>query len=65
MDNRTYTLKELSDELMISIRVLRMYIRMGTLAASKVGRSYKVTSVDLDDFLETGVVLSKFGVGRG
>ncbi len=48
----TYTLKELSNDLDISIGALRKYVNQGVLRASKVGRSYIVTSVDLDKFLE-------------
>ena len=48
----TYTLKELSVDLDISIGSLRKYVNQGVLRASKVGRSYIVTSADLDKFLE-------------
>ncbi|MCP4354013.1 MAG: helix-turn-helix domain-containing protein [Desulfobacterales bacterium] len=47
-----YTLKELSSDLDISIGALRKYVKQGVLRASKVGRSYLVTSADLDKFLE-------------
>lgn len=65
MEKESYTLKELSDELVMTVRSLRMYIKMGTLKAKKVGRTYLVSKMALNDFLSAGVVLSKFGVGRG
>ncbi len=51
MDKNCYTLRELSDELDISIRDLRSYISKGKLRAKKVGRAYSVDSADLDDFI--------------
>ncbi len=53
MDKNCYTLRELSDELDISIRELRKNISKGTLKAKKVGRSYSVEEADLDDFINT------------
>lgn len=65
MTNRHYTLKELSKELKISIRMLRDYIRQGQLKAARHGRAYKVSPYALEEFLNAGVVLSHFGVGEG
>ena len=65
MEKESYTLRELSEELVMTVRALRMYIRQGTLNARKVGRTYLVSKMALNDFLRAGVVLSKFGVGRG
>ena len=53
MDKHCYTLRELSDELDISIRELRKQISKGKLKAKKVGRSYSVEDADLDDFINT------------
>ncbi len=60
-----YTLKELSSELQISIRSLREYIKQGALHATKAGRSYLVTPKALDRFVDSGVVISKYGLGKG
>ncbi len=46
-----FTLKDLSENYGISLRDLRKHIKRGSLAATKVGRSYWVTASDLDKFL--------------
>ncbi len=60
-----YTLREISTQLDMSIRSLREYIRNGKLGAFKIGRSYMVSSDALDRFIDAGVVLSTFGLGKG
>ncbi|QTA89446.1 helix-turn-helix domain-containing protein [Desulfonema magnum] len=59
--NNSYTLKELSKDLDIDVKVLREYIKKGHLRASKVGRTYLVSSVDLKAFLDTDIAFSKRG----
>lgn len=51
MDKRNYTLRELSEELDISLRDVKKHIGTGTLRALKSGRYYRVSSTDLDDFI--------------
>ena len=65
LNKSMYTLKELSSELEISIRSLREYIKQGALNATKAGRSYLVTPKALDRFVDSGVVISKYGLGKG
>ena len=65
MEPTAFSLKDLSNDLEISIRILRDYIKQGTLSASKVGRSYMVTEDALNDFLDMNVVLSRYGLGKG
>lgn len=47
-----YTLKELSNNLDISIRDLKRHLKRGTLRASKVGQKYLVRTEDIDNFLD-------------
>jgi len=55
MDN--YTLNELSNELDISVKILENHIKKGKLHATRIDRTYWVTSSDADKFLETDVTL--------
>lgn len=49
-----YTLKEISSQLGVSVAALRGYIDEGRLAATRVGRSYRVTEEALRKFLGAG-----------
>ena len=49
-----YTLKEISSQLGVSVAALRGYIDEGRLAATHVGRSYRVTEEALRSFLGAG-----------
>ena len=53
-ENTFYTLKELSDQLKITIFTLRNWIKAGQLKASKVGREYMISSKSMKVFLEKG-----------
>lgn len=46
-----YTLKEISEDIAISVRELRKFVNKGELNATKIGRAYSVTPSDLDEFL--------------
>lgn len=50
-----YTLNELSNELDISVKILKNHINKGTLHATKIDRTFWVTSSDADKFLETDI----------
>jgi len=52
MEDVRYTLKELSDELEISVKTLRKHVKNGLLGAAKIGRTYFVSSEELDKFIE-------------
>ncbi len=52
MEKKKYTLRELSEDLDVSIRDLKNYIRKGVLKARKVGRAYVVTIADIDTFMD-------------
>ena len=49
---KKFDLKELSQEINISIRTLRRYIRQRRLDVTLVGRSYYVTETELLCFLK-------------
>ncbi len=51
MEHFSYTLKEISDDISISVRELRRFVNTGELNATKIGRAYTVKPADLDDFL--------------
>jgi len=50
-----YTLNELSDELDISVDILKKHINQGTLRATKIDRTFWITSSDVDKFLDADV----------
>ncbi len=52
-----YTLKEISKEHKTDVKLLRRYISEGALRATKVGRTYLVTSGDLNTFLKANYSL--------
>ena len=51
---KVYTLEELSELLHITRRTLYNYVKAGTLKAVKIGREWRVTEKQLEDFLSTG-----------
>lgn len=55
-----YTLKDLSNELQMSVRTLRAHVRKGTLCASKIGRTYWVMAADVDRFLDRGFPMRNY-----
>ena len=50
-----YDLKDLSKKLKISIRTLRIYVKIGKLKAKKVGKAYYVTEPNLMAFLDPDI----------
>ena len=55
-----YTLRELSEDLDISINDLRSHIRQGKLKAKKTGRGYSIEDADLDDFVASQIPLRNY-----
>ncbi len=53
-DIRVYTLEEVSDILRITKRTLYSYIKSGKLHAVKVGKYWRVSEQNLQDFISTG-----------
>jgi excisionase family DNA binding protein len=44
------TVEEVAKELRINVRTVRQYIASGELVAIAVGKGYKITREDLEDF---------------
>ena len=59
-----YTLKEISQNLDVSVATLRTYIEQGRLKALRLGRNYRVTQEALQDFLQTPSPASVSATGR-
>lgn len=49
-----YTLEEVSELVHISRKTLYTYIREGKLKAAKIGRSWRITAKNLEEFLNKG-----------
>lgn len=55
MENKKlYTLEEVSKIVMVTRRTLYKYINDGKLDAVKIGREWRVSEDNLNDFLEAG-----------
>lgn len=51
---KIYTLEEISDLIKITRRTLYDYVKTGKLKAVKIGRTWRVTEKQLEEFLSTG-----------
>ena len=58
-----YTLKEISEQLDVSVATLRTYIEKGRLKAVRLGRKYRVTQEALQDFLQSPSLASNSAIG--
>mgnify|MGYP001180330969 CR=1 FL=1 len=58
-----YTLKEISEQLDVSVVTLRTYIDKGRLKAVRLGRKYRVTQEALQDFLQSRPATSNDEMG--
>lgn len=54
MTVKIYTLDEVSDILKITKRTIYTYVKEGSLKASRIGRYWRVSEEQLQDFLNTG-----------
>lgn len=52
--DKLYTLQEVADYLKVSRQTIYNYVTAKRLKASKIGKEYRVTEKDLQDFLKTG-----------
>lgn len=52
MDDKFYTVEQISQLLKIHAKTIQRYIREGKLRASKVGKSWRVSGHDLSAFIE-------------
>ena len=51
---KLYTLQEVADYLRVSRQTIYNYVTAKKLKASKIGKEYRVTEKDLQDFLKNG-----------
>lgn len=52
MDNlKVYTLDEVAEILKVTKRTLYNYLKAGTLPAVKIGKSYRITEANLQEFI--------------
>ena len=51
---KLYTLQEVADILRVSRQTIYNYVTAKRLKASKIGKEYRVTEEDLQDFLKNG-----------
>lgn len=51
---KLYTLQEVADYLKVSRQTIYNYVTAKKLQASKIGKEYRVTEKELQDFLEKG-----------
>lgn len=47
-----YTVKEVAEMLKVHFQTILAYIKDGKLKAMKIGKGYRISKKDLDDFLE-------------
>lgn len=55
---RVYTLDEAAEILHLTKRTLYNYIKAGTLKAVKMGKFWRVSDDDLQDFIKTGTPIA-------
>jgi len=46
-----FNLKQIAKKLKISVITIRRYIKSGKLNAKKIGRDYRISSIELSNFL--------------
>lgn len=51
---KLYTLQEVADVLRVTRQTIYNYVTAKRLKASKIGKEYRVTEEDLQDFLKNG-----------
>ena len=49
-----YTLKEVAEILKVSRQTIYNYLKAGRLKATKIGKEYRVTKEDLEEFIRHG-----------
>lgn len=49
-----YSVEEVAEILKVSLRSVYNYVRSGQLKASKIGKSWRISSTALQDFIEHG-----------
>ena len=57
----TYTLEEVEDILKVTRRTIYNYIKNGDLKAVKIGKYWRVSETNLQDFIEHGTKKKRLG----
>lgn len=50
--DEVYTVEEVSSKLKIPEETIRQYLRKGILKGSRIGRYWRITGKDIEEFLE-------------
>jgi excisionase family DNA binding protein len=51
MPNKMLSVEEIADELGVNPETVRVWIRSGELVALSIGKGYRISRADLDDFI--------------
>ncbi len=51
MEEKVYTVEEISQQLRVDVKTVRKWIRKGDLVAMDIGREYRIRQSNLDDFI--------------
>lgn len=54
MDKGYYTVEEVADKIGVHTKTIRRYIYSGKLSAKKIAGQWRITEVELNDYLNTG-----------
>jgi excisionase family DNA binding protein len=64
MPDKMLSVEEIADELSVNPETVRVWIRSGELVAYSIGKGYRISRVDLDDFIRRRRTDSKRQQGR-
>ena len=52
MPDKMFSVEEIADELRVNPETVRVWIRSGELVAYSIGKGYRISRADLDDFIK-------------
>ncbi len=52
MPDKMLSVEEIADELSVNPETVRVWIRSGELVAYSIGKGYRISRADLDDFIK-------------
>jgi excisionase family DNA binding protein len=52
MPDKMFSVEEIADELRVNPETVRVWIRSGELVAYSLGKGYRISRADLDDFIK-------------
>lgn len=56
MRQELYSVEQVAEQLGLHVRTIRNYVRDGKLKATRIGKQYRITREDLEEFTGTSVV---------